>query len=65
MMFTLPTRESDTVLDDLIAETIGLLDAVADAEENPFEIEKIDLDQSKLKVFKGTCHCSLSSPGTT
>lgn len=62
-MSTLTTSESDKVLDNLIEETIGLLEAVTDTEDCPFEIEEIDLEQSKLKVYMGTCHCSLSSPG--
>lgn len=62
-MSTLTTPESDKVLDNLIEKTIGLLEAVADTEDSPFEIEEIDLEQSMLKVYMGTCHCSLSSPG--
>lgn len=56
------TCNSEDTLEELIRRTVDLLPENYDDSQD-FGIDQLDLNSSRLKVFMGTCHCSLSTPG--
>lgn len=60
----MPTTVKDDraiILDELIRQTVKMLPN--DQEKiTDYGVDEFDPESSRLKVFMGTCHCSLSSP---
>ena len=56
------TCNSEDTLEELIRKTVDLLPEHYDDSQD-FGIDQLALNSSRLKVFMGTCHCSLSTPG--